>query len=701
MDMEYHGDIAEQLESKDEFRHWGLATKICNLIHERKNSDCLVVGLNGKWGCGKSTVLNYIQAQLNPEEVIVVNFNPWRITDQSSLILTFLMRVAEALEKQLFTKSEKVAGHAKKLGGLLGTVGLSGAGEVLDAYLTGPDLEELKNRINHSLKDQSKKLVIVFDDIDRLDNNEIHILLKLIKLTADFERTIYLMAYDKQVVSSSLQQRYSELSPTLGLSFLEKIIQLEIKIPPISFDEISKFCYKEIDKVLKEIEISIAESHASNFTRSFSLGFGRTLKTPRQVKLYANRLRFAMPCLQGEVNYIDQMLIEAMYIFSPHTYELVSNNIDWFTGFFNERLRPDPMKEEVKSSIERSMELDQITNKSGFIEMLSHLFPKLQSLFGGSRFTSDFEEIWEKNKNVCSTKYFYRYFSYLLGGADVSDVVFERALSGDWSSLITLFENSSTAELINRLRTRSKTFDKKQSAELAEILARNPLLFNFQEMFFNSRSDFSQAAMLIVDLAFNLDGHERIDLLSNLSKVTPSTDFAVELSRWTPNPHWENATDTIDENELKSIESALINRMKNDMKQNDFSIVHSWGKNTIRCYWMLLEHEGHEFISSRLIEYFKTEESDILPFIKKFTPFSTDVSGLALPRNLERKGYENIGKLVDQETFTKIIKDKLEIEVSIEQSIYQLEGEESDVRLAKQYLWYFLNESAGTHSEGV
>jgi len=699
--MEYHGDIAEKLEGKDEFRHWGLATKICKLIHERNSSDCLVVGLNGKWGCGKSTVLNYIQAQLNSDEVIFVNFNPWRITDQSSLILTFLERVAEALDTELFTKTEKAQEHAKKLGSLLGTVGLKGAGQALDAYLTGPELEELKNRINHELQDHTKKLVIIFDDIDRLDNDEIHILLKLVKLTADFESTIYLMAYDKEVVSSSLQQRYSGLSSNLGLSFLEKIVQLEIKIPPISFGEISNFCFKAIDTVLSEVGITIAESNAPNFTRNFSLGFGKILKTPRQVKLYANRLRFAMPCLQGEVNYIDQMLVEAMYIFSPHTYELVSNNIDWFTGFFDEHLHTDLMKEEVKSSLERAMELDQITNKSGFIEMLSNLFPKLQSLFGGSRFASDFEDTWEKNKNVCSTKYFNRYFSYSLGETDVSDVVFERALSGDWSSLLTLFENSSSAELINRLRTRSKTFDKKQSTELAEILARAPKLFNFHEMFFNSRSDFSQAAMLIADLAFNLDGHERIDLLSKLSKVTPSTDFAMEISRWTPNSHWEGATDTINESELKSIESVLINRMKNDMKQDDFSIVHSWGKNTIQCYWMLLEHEGQEFIGSRLIECFETAESDILPFIKKFTPFSTDMSGLPLPRNLKIEGYENIGKLVDQKFFTQTIKDKFEIEVSIDQTIYELENEESDVRLAKQYLWYFLNESAGTPSQAT
>jgi len=71
-------------------------------------------------------------------------------------------------------------------------------------------LEELKSKINDYLKKLDKKIVIVIYDIDRLTDKEIEFIFRLTKGIADFDNLIYILLYDKNVISKSLQKFKSE-----------------------------------------------------------------------------------------------------------------------------------------------------------------------------------------------------------------------------------------------------------------------------------------------------------------------------------------------------------------------------------------------------------------------------------------------------------------------------------------------------------
>jgi len=77
-----------------------------------------------------------------------------------------------------------------------------------------------------------KPLIIFIDDIDRLDNLEIQQIFKILKLTADFNKLIYVLAFDEEMVAKPLSQIYGN-DQTDGLQFIEKIIQLPLRIPRI------------------------------------------------------------------------------------------------------------------------------------------------------------------------------------------------------------------------------------------------------------------------------------------------------------------------------------------------------------------------------------------------------------------------------------------------------------------------------------
>jgi len=54
-------------------------------------------------------------------------------------------------------------------------------------------LNDLKKDLNDLLQKRKKKLIIVVDDIDRLNHKEIKQMLQLVKINADFPNTIYLL----------------------------------------------------------------------------------------------------------------------------------------------------------------------------------------------------------------------------------------------------------------------------------------------------------------------------------------------------------------------------------------------------------------------------------------------------------------------------------------------------------------------------
>lgn len=181
------------------------------------------------------------------------------------------------------------------------------------------------------LRTGDNKLVIVVDDIDRLDKNEIFTLFRLVKLTADFENTTYILSFDEKMVSNAIGERFGENSES-GSNFLEKIIKVPLKIPQAQKSSLYSYFINMWDKALDDNKINIDKNQAIDFTTQFNENILLRLHTPRLALRYCNVLSFSLPLLEREVNLVDLMLIEALKIFYPKHYEFVKNNHPLFTA---------------------------------------------------------------------------------------------------------------------------------------------------------------------------------------------------------------------------------------------------------------------------------------------------------------------------------------------------------------------------------
>jgi predicted KAP-like P-loop ATPase len=276
MSEEFSADRPIATKTEDKFQRYEFAKRVAKTISNRKNEDCIVIGLYGAWGEGKTSLVNFIESELiNDENIICVKFNPWRYNDENALLIQFFQKLAKTLDTNLKTKNEKAGELLKKYGKLLnidipilGNIGetLNNTGDVLDNV----DIETLKSRLEGILKSTSSKVVVFIDDIDRLDKGEIHSIFRLVKLTADFANTTYILSFDEEMVSAAIGERFGQGDQKSGQNFLEKIIQVPLKIPTAQPETLKNFCFEIIDNIIKSNNIELTENEVRRFVYHFT-----------------------------------------------------------------------------------------------------------------------------------------------------------------------------------------------------------------------------------------------------------------------------------------------------------------------------------------------------------------------------------------------------------------------------------------------
>jgi len=130
------------------------------------------------------------------------------------------------------------------------------------------------------LPSPEKRIVIMIEDIDRLDDGEIATVFKLVKLAADFSHTAYVLAFDQGVVAKALAKRYAD-SEGSGSSFIEKIVQVPIELPRVDEGVLQYVTVEAIDKVLHGAAAKLSGDDANRFALVFQRYLAPHIGTPR------------------------------------------------------------------------------------------------------------------------------------------------------------------------------------------------------------------------------------------------------------------------------------------------------------------------------------------------------------------------------------------------------------------------------------
>lgn len=681
--------------SLDKFNRFPFSQRIAEVISSRHDSSSIVIGIYGAWGEGKTTVFNFIETTLeNDANIVCVRFNPWFFKDEEKLLLSFFQTLADALDRKLTTRAEDIGGWLAKCGEILAPLSLAdttgavrGSGQILEKLgnlFSQVKLEENKKRIEKILEEENKRLVIFIDDIDRLDKSEIQSIFKLVKLSAGFKNTIYLLAFDEEKVASAISEKYGSGDLEAGRSFLEKIIQVPLTLPQVSYSSLQKFCFECVDEALKNTSLELTEEDVRRFVKCFSEGLAIQLKTPRLAQRYGNTITFYIPLLKGEVDIVDLLLIEGVKIFYPKLYSSIKDKPSYFLG---EVLDQGGNFEQVKNIVIEYVEqsISDLSREAQIYakNLLKELFPRLTGVLGNIRHGSDWQVKWTQQKRIASLKYFKRYFAYSIPEDDISDqnlLVFLNQLEqADVANIsneikkITKYQSSSTDSFLTEIFKKIEQLSNLASQNLALALAEMGSYFPKPETLFSFNSAFSRAGILVSYLIQKIDeSDKRLILAKQVLQIANPICFAPECFRWIraskKDNEKEDSEDLFSESDISVLAEVVIHRIRNVAQEKAIYLRSPESTRELLGFWAYWSSK--EETNNYLRNFFEQDPNSAVDFIKFYIPTVWSMGmeppyrvGLPSKGALERNTYDAIVSVVDAEllveTLKKVYGDKL------------------------------------------
>jgi hypothetical protein len=418
------------LQADDELDRYPFARVLVKglLASYKSGQNSLVIGLNGEWGLGKSSLLEFIKSEViqqTKEEKTrnyMIEFNPWSNFTEANIHQNFFREIGIKLgnyNKQ-FEELKKYAESIKNSVAEANKANIEPKSKAAIWFLTKftkfnkYSLEQQKKDVDERLADDNIKLFIFLDDIDRLQPKEIIEVFQLIKLNSNFKNTFFFIAFDKKVITEALKEEYGNL----GESYIEKIVQLDYTLPIIANEDLSRLFAIEINKVLNSISLkfkepnyrNLAESNIGNLWESHLRDYFSNI---RHIKRFCNALETRLPVIINDVNLLDFILIEILRLFDYETYEwIIKNHNELIT--FKESGIDSLLNQKSKKPGEESSASDKLKNLLSKSVINESSIKIIEKLFFHSAFLSesDLIELLAKQKRVASKDYFEHYFSF-------------------------------------------------------------------------------------------------------------------------------------------------------------------------------------------------------------------------------------------------------------------------------------------------
>ena len=251
----------------------------------------------GAWGSGKTSLLNMVLeiVEKADDNIVILRFNPWLCSDSKQLTTQFFKQMATAikLKKTATSKAwELIDQYADvfEATSLIPVVGafLNIGSKVLTKrakkQIEQPtnDLQDIKNKIIKKMREEDLKIIVSIDDIDRLSEEEIIAVFQLVKALADFPKTIYLLAFDYDVVVKAL----GKIQHGDGKEYLEKVIQVPFEIPAPNMVSIHEALLSKLNTLLGDIPEDRLDKAA--WAGLFHYGLKGYIKSMRDVIRYTN-----------------------------------------------------------------------------------------------------------------------------------------------------------------------------------------------------------------------------------------------------------------------------------------------------------------------------------------------------------------------------------------------------------------------------
>lgn len=470
--------------SADVLNRSDFAKAVGDAIQNWSGTDSLVVAISGAWGSGKSSIknmaLHYLR-EVPSTSPQIVEFNPWQLAGHDQLAAMFFREIEKALRIGGAEEDQKVAARWASYAALV-----QAGAALVPMVVTGLDswwskiplvggwlskvatwlkrraeqkeksLEARRKELIEELGKRKKPLLVVIDDIDRLDAEETRLILKLVKSNASFPNFIYLLLFEREVVERTMDTA----TGGRGGEFLEKIVQVFLDVPAPDRVRLEHLLFAELDQILNGHNLA-PHWEQQRWGNLYWGGLDHYFENIRDVRRYVNTVRFQMGLLNRlgtpEVNPVDLVAIEVLRLFEPAVY---SGILQTKSVLLNTFRVSGSRTEEAKKPILALRDLAVPRRRQAVQEVIRHLFPQVAWAFDEQSYVGEQPDEWLKACRICSAVQFDKFFQLAIPSNDVSQAEIQHLLanSGQRDKLAEIFHSLGERNLLGVMMSRLDSY---------------------------------------------------------------------------------------------------------------------------------------------------------------------------------------------------------------------------------------------------
>lgn len=394
------------------------------------HSESSVTALVGSWGSGKTTLVEEVRKSLAESGWYVTSHNPWAYSDYAGAVAGFFSAIRDAVPDDVLGRAwrESLGGwvsRAAPIGAAGGMVGVDASGTVglVGALIAGDrSPEKLRAEAADGLAKLEHPILVVLDDLDRLDPEELLLTFKLVRLLGRLPNVYYLIAYDEETLLDILM-RTDLVGETRGRAqqYLEKMVQIRLDVPPLLIDQQLNLINAGIDDLCETHGIELNSDATARLQQAWSSCLVHYLDQPRAVKRLLTQIDAFWGEVAEEVDFVDFLLVTFLRTFEKASFDLI---VERRVELLGETLDYELRNESHQRRWERWQELIEgrhARNPQAVGALLSEMFLVLRSARENMTYDDGYKEDLRRRRGVGSAEYFDRYIQLGVPAADLPD----------------------------------------------------------------------------------------------------------------------------------------------------------------------------------------------------------------------------------------------------------------------------------------
>lgn len=558
-----------------------------SLISAIMVSKAPVVAIHGAYGDGKTSILHLLGKSLK-DHAIVVPFITWLPGSRDNLAIEVFDNIATECKGHYYVPRlrKKSLAYAKSLCEAVPYV--KAFSDLVPSTSQQEDIEDLEK----SLRRLPVRIVVLLDEMDRMEEEELRVLLKIIRGVSAFPNLSYVCALNRHAVEKILPK----MEGVDEHEYFEKFFPATFELPRVDSDLLFRLLSTKLTSLLETVYSFRNQNERKQFDKSLRNVWNDSLislcTNIRKVSLILNDVEFGIRPISSEVNPFDFVVLEALRRFFPDIYDYIWKNEQFFaesTQSWKETFDPDGVKKERDAKFQELKNKMKLAGRENEISnLLWYLFPKYSEYYNPSESQMkkrgpDLEK-GESDRRIFHPDYFPVYFRYQVPATVFSESEINAFISGmsgkDSQEESEKFYTTTLSQIPKGSLKRQSFLHRIGGAvgRLADLHAEAlPLAIaaNSSEYSYDmtwTAGEAGDALKAVLEVANRFAGSPTLQrILENVILRSTDDTFALRVLAWFTEPAKHEISTDFSRLDKASLKNVFINRMQN--RYNEHTVI--------------------------------------------------------------------------------------------------------------------------------